>query len=412
MDSQTDFDVLVVGAGPGGCACALSLKDSGLSVCVVDKATFPRDKTCGDALSPDVVNQLRMLDGNLAEEFVRLIPGKKEEVVGVRVVSPNGRVAELDMLSGRTDISGWVSKRVDFDNFLFQQTKKLPNVTFKLNTKVNRIEMHDDFVEIQGGDSTITGKVIIGADGAHSIVSKSLQGNKIDRNHYCGAVRAYYRNVTGFHQDGMIELHFYKRLLPGYFWIFPLPDNQANVGLGMLSSYISKHSVNLKELFSEVIESEPALQARFKNAELLGDVMGFGLPLGSKKRELSGRRYLLIGDAASLIDPITGEGIGNAIRSGRYAADFIRKAFAAKDFSAEFFNEYDNYLYSKVWGEMRFSRTLQMAFRYPAAINFLTGLVSRSQRFNRFLNQAISDPGFWGDGLNPGRWLKHWRKAK
>ena len=206
----------------------------------------------------------------------------------------------------------------------------------------------------------------------------------------------------------MIELHFYKRLLPGYFWVFPLPDNEANIGLGMLSSYISKRKINLKEQMLNVIANEPALKERFANAEIIEDIQGFGLPLGSQKRVLSGDRFMLIGDAASLIDPITGEGIGNAIRSGRYAADQIISCFKQQDFGSAFIKSYDEYLYSKIWGEMRFSRALQTGFRYPVIINFLVGLAARSTRFKTFLDRAISDPGFWGDGFNPRRWWKHW----
>jgi flavin-dependent dehydrogenase len=161
----------------------------------------------------------------------------------------------------------------------------------------------------------------------------------------------------------------------------------------------------------DVIQREPALRERFKDAVMIDKMHGFGLPLGSKKRQLSGDRFMLIGDAASLIDPITGEGVGNAIRSGRYAADQIKKCFALNDFSAGQMKHYDKYLYSKVWGEMRFSRFLQTSFRYPFVINTLISLADRSMRFRHFLNLAITDAGFWGDGLNPKRWLKHWMKA-
>ena len=209
----------------------------------------------------------------------------------------------------------------------------------------------------------------------------------------------------------MIELHFYKSLLPGYFWVFPLPNNEANIGLGMLSSFISKKKVNLKKKMLEVIATEPGLKERFAEAELDDKIYGFGLPLGSKKRDLSGQRFMLLGDAASLIDPITGEGVGNAIRSGPFAALQIEKCFAQKDFSASLMKSYDEHLYGAVWGEMRFSRMLQTGFRYPIVINALTSLAVKSVRFRNFLNLAISDAGFWADGFNPRRWMRHWRSA-
>jgi len=409
---ETNYDVIIVGAGPGGCACAISLADSGLSVCMIEKSSFPRDKICGDALSPDVLNQLGNLNGDLKQEFLKRYGARKVDVAGVRIVSASGKIAELNLNRSNREIIGWVVKRIDFDNFLFEETQNYPYVKILQSHKVTDIEVKADFVAVTTEDTTITGAIIIGADGAQSIVSKKLTGHKIDRDHYCGAVRAYYKNVTGFHADGMIELHFYKRLLPGYFWVFPLPGNEANVGLGMLSSFISKRSVNLKRQMLDVISHEPGLKERFAQAELVDEIRGFGLPLGSKKRVLSGDRFMLIGDAASLIDPITGEGVGNAIRSGRYASDQVISCFESDNFGADFMKKYDRYLYSKIWGEMRFSRALQTGFRYPGFINFLVALAGRSARFRDFLNLAISDAGFWADGFNPRRWLKHWRGAR
>jgi flavin-dependent dehydrogenase len=109
--------------------------------------------------------------------------------------------------------------------------------------------------------------------------------------------------------------------LPGYFLIFPVPNGQANVGIGMLSKYVSKNQINLKKLMLVVLES-PKFKKRFKNAKLQTKIHGWGLPLGSKKnRSISEERFLLVGDAASVIDPFTGEGIGIAMFTGKWAAE-------------------------------------------------------------------------------------------
>jgi flavin-dependent dehydrogenase len=106
--------------------------------------------------------------------------------------------------------------------------------------------------------------------------------------------------------------------------------------------------INLKKILKALIENNPHLSNRFKNAKPLEVAKGYGLPLGSRKRRISGHRYLLLGDAASLIDPFTGEGIGNAIRSGRVAADHIIQAFKVNDFSRSFNTAYDNEIYRKI----------------------------------------------------------------
>ncbi|HBY67892.1 MAG TPA: geranylgeranyl reductase, partial [Flavobacteriaceae bacterium] len=115
----------------------------------------------------------------------------------------------------------------------------------------------------------------------------------------------------------------------------------------------------LKQKFTELIENHPNLKSRFKNAKPLETIKGFGLRLGSKKKQLSGDHFLLLGDAANLIDPFTGEGIGNAIRSGRIAAEHIKKAFKERRFDADFNKKYDTNIYQAMWNELRVSKSLQ-----------------------------------------------------
>ena len=132
--------------------------------------------------------------------------------------------------------------------------------------------------------------------------------------------------MSNFNEGNFIELYFFKDFVPGYLWVFPLPNNEANVGIGLLSSFISKKSVNLKEIFQKQLKEHPAFQERFKDAVPIETIKGYGLPLGSAMKQISGNRFLLLGDAASLIDPFSGEGIANGIRSGRLAADVVKEA--------------------------------------------------------------------------------------
>src|SRR5690606_33542098 len=141
---------------------------------------------------------------------------------------------------------------------------------------------------------------------AHSSVARAFSDEKVDKNHHCAGLRIYYENVSGFSEDNAVELHFYKKLLPGYFWMFPLPGNRANIGLGMLSAHVAKRKPNLKALLMDIIENHPNVKDRFKHARPLEEIKGFGLPLGSKKRVISGDKFLLLGDAASLINPLSG----------------------------------------------------------------------------------------------------------
>ena len=114
------------------------------------------------------------------------------------------------------------------------------------------------------------------ADGAHSIVNKKLGNIKVEKKHYSAGLRAYYQGITGFQEDNFIELHFIKSLLPGYFWIFPLPGGMANVGLGMLSEDISKSRVNLKKEFARIINEDENIAPRFSKATQVDKLRGFG----------------------------------------------------------------------------------------------------------------------------------------
>jgi geranylgeranyl reductase family protein len=379
------FDVVIAGAGPSGTACAIKLAKSGLRVALLDKATFPRDKTCGDALSVDVINQLEMLSPDLAAEFNSL--DNKIPSYGVKIFSPDHNHLDIPFIYKSQKSCGFISPRISFDHLLFQHVKQYNNISIFENCTVTNVEVKNGKVELNTGAGFFSAEMVIGADGAQSVVSKFLGDIKVEKQHYSAGLRVYYEGVTSFHNENYIELHFFKDILPGYLWIFPLADNKANVGIGMLSSTVSQKKVNLKETLQRLLTTHPHLSERFKNATPLESIKGYGLPLGSKKRNISGERFLLAGDAAALIDPFSGEGIANAIRSGRVAADHIIHCFKERNFSAAFNKAYDKEIYHRMWKEFKISRTLQNVVRYP----FLFNLVIRKARQSKYLQKFLID---------------------
>lgn len=399
------YDVLIIGAGPAGCSCAFQLSGKGLNIALLDKETFPRDKICGDALSADVVNQLFKMDGSLAEKFLSL--QEKKPSNGVRFFAPNGTMLDIDFkVSNQANASGYISKRTHFDNFLFQQVLELSDVTVFQGETVKMVVCDDNEATVTTKDRIFNASIIIGADGANSIVNRQLAQNKLNKNHHCAGLRQYFENVEGFHPQNHIELHFYKDILPGYFWIFPLPNNQANVGLGMLSSEVAKQKINLKEKLSEIIETHPNIKIRFKNAKALESIQGFGLPIGSQKKSISGNRFLLLGDAASLIDPFTGEGIGNAIRSGRIAAEHILCVKKANKFDAAFNKKYDIEIYAKMWNELRISRSLQKLLYYPWLFNFLVKKAYKNKSVRTLLTSMLDNVDIKQELLKPSFYFR------
>ncbi len=382
------FDVLIVGGGPSGAACALKLSKSGLKVALIEKAIFPRDKTCGDALSTDVINQLPMLSPQLADAFSGI--AEKVPSYGVKIFSPDMNYIDIPFIYKGKKSNGYICKRFHFDNFLFQFVKENTDVEVFEGYTVEEVKQDEHGVTVKTDKDVFKSKMIVGADGAHSVVLRNLSDLKVEKEHYSAGLRVYYENVTAFHEDNFIELYFFNELLPGYLWVFPLANNQANVGLGMLSSEVAKTKINLKETLNHLIKTHPALKKRFKNAKALETIKGYGLPLGSKQRDISGERYLLSGDAASMIDPFSGEGIGNAIRCGRVAADHILKCFASDNYSASFNKAYDKEIYRRMWGELKVSRTLQRLLKYPWLYNLIVRKANKNKYLRQFLVEALA----------------------
>jgi geranylgeranyl reductase family protein len=389
METQK-YDVVIVGAGPAGCAAAYMLSGNGLKIALLDKETFPRDKICGDALGADVAKQFHRISESLSEKFSGF--KNKTPSHGVRFYTPKHQQLDIPFKKPDGDFGGgFVSKRLDFDNFFFSETANLPDIDIFQSQKIISVVNGADTIVLESATKIFEASFALGADGAHSILNKKLTGNTVEKNHYCAGVRQYYSNVKGFHPDNHIELHFYKEILPGYLWVFPLAENQANVGLGILSSIVSKKQLNLKKELVRLLATQPALKDRFKEAIPLGDIQGYGLPLGSKKRTLSGNRFLLLGDAAGLIDPFTGEGIANAIRSGRIAAAHVLQSFEKNKFDAGFNTHYDKEIYEKMWKEFRLGHTLQKLFQYPSMINFVAKKANNNKSVQMLLSSMLND---------------------
>ncbi|WP_276369350.1 geranylgeranyl reductase family protein [Chryseolinea sp. H1M3-3] len=385
---ENKFDVIIAGAGPAGTATAIVLGKAGLSVALLDKATFPRDKTCGDALSVDVINQLKVLTPSVFDNFQDLSP--KTSSYGVQIFAPDGRHVDIPFIYKKEKRCGYICTRWNFDNFLVQQLREFSSVKFYQNCEVTGIQKDQNKIQLNTTHGYFSAPIVVGADGAHSVIAKRLMNAKPDKEHSSAGLRVYYEGVTGFHQENFIELHFFEEVLPGYLWIFPLPDGKANVGIGMLSSTVSKKKINLKDSLNKLLTTHPKFSERFKNAKPLETIKGYGLPLGSKKRPLSGDRFLLTGDAASLIDPFSGEGIANAIRSGRIAANHILECFQKNDFTKSFNERYDKEIYNRLWKELKLSRTLQQLCKYPSLFNFVVKKANQSKQVHQLLIDSLA----------------------
>lgn len=398
--------ITIIGAGPAGATAALALANKGYQALLVDQADFPRDKVCGDALSGKVVLTLKRIDNRLVEEL-----GKHPKITGshgVVFVAPNGRELRVPFRR-ETDPEnppGFILPRLDFDDWLFRKASAAQGITTKTGVRIEKFRRDGSEWILSDKDerTVIRTSLVIAADGAHSRFAKEIGGISMEEEHYCAGLRAYYKGIKGLDPNGYIELHFVKDFLPGYFWIFPLANGYANVGVGMRSDVAGRKKINLKEAMQHLISTYEPLRRRFSEAELSGPVRGYGLPLGSRKRSLSGEGYLLLGDAGSLIDPFTGEGIGNAMICGLKAAETV--AHCNRNYSATALAAYDESVYKRLWPELSLSKKMQELVKYPWLFNMVVNKAARSETLRETISCMFEDIDLRGRLKSPSFYLK------
>ncbi|MCH8020180.1 FAD-dependent monooxygenase, partial [candidate division KSB1 bacterium] len=223
-----------------GAAAALYARRQGLSILLLDRATFPRDKVCGDALSGKsvtVLNELGLLEG------VRDLPG----AIISRIIfgSPADKRLEIDLRSSDlgTIPEGFVIRREIFDQFMFEQARAAADTCLEGFT-VRDLVIEDGYVrgvrgrQNGGEEQTYRGQIVMGADGTNSVVARKTGLHRHESKHQVVALRQYWRNVAGL--SDQIELHYVDEVMPGYFWLFPLENGTANIGIGMLHHSIKR----------------------------------------------------------------------------------------------------------------------------------------------------------------------------
>lgn len=372
---KIDYDIAIVGAGPAGCACALALHNTGVKVALIDKDTYPRDKICGDAIPGPAFKAIDSLDKNWLRQM-RGIQNKMDITTTAAYLSES-KSFRYDWI-----LYSYNSKRIHFDNFLFQLVKNETDTITLENKKLQKITSEPNYklLKFQDG-SSFSASMIIGCDGANSIVKREFVKDS-RKNNSLIAVRAYYKNINGI-QPGVNECYFIKGI-DGYFWIFPLNDNWVNVGLGLLNKQKNKKPIDIRAIFEKILKA-PSFVDRFKNAERIGDINGFGLPIYTNRKALSGHRFLLCGDAASLVDPLQGHGIDKAMWSGIMAAKQATSCFEDNNFSADFMKQYDAQLYKRFGRELASKYFLMRFFlKFPFLLRFLFHL-----NFNENLTKWI-----------------------
>jgi geranylgeranyl reductase family protein len=265
------WDVIVVGAGPGGSAAGIILARSGWRVMLLDKASFPRDKVCGDMVSPRSQRVLHRL--GCSPPIESACPHR----VNAGAFYLNGErllAAKVPKVHDLADY-GLVLPRMVFDEIVFREAQIAGAETIE-RCEVKGLEVDSSGVTVlaerEGQQCSFRGRLVIGADGAHSVVSRAL--NQQSGGKYIAvALKAYLEGVRG--DQSRVDILFDGRFFPGYAWIFPLGGGRANVGLGMVMDPYRRERVNLRGLFADWLQNDQAAQARLRDARLVGRIVGW-----------------------------------------------------------------------------------------------------------------------------------------
>jgi geranylgeranyl reductase family protein len=313
-DTDTDVDVLVVGAGPAGVAAAIELRRAGRDVVVIDKATFPRDKCCGDGLTTLALRELEHLG------FEPATVPSFTTVDAVVLRSPSGRSVELP-LPERQGLYAAVTPRVELDAALVDLASAA-GVKVHQGHGVTGVADHGTSVTVDvDGVGPITAGHVVAADGMWSPTRKLLG---LHEEGYLGewhAIRQYVSGVTGPARDRLI-VWFDADFLPGYAWSFPLPDGRANVGFGILRQD-GRPTKEMKAVWAAFFDRPHVADALGPDATPENRHLAWPIPARIDKARLAQGRVLFVGDAAAATDVMTGEGIGQALLTGRLAAHAI-----------------------------------------------------------------------------------------
>jgi len=360
-------DVAVVGAGPGGAAAAARLAKRGLRVVLLDQHAFPRDKVCGDFVGPVALNELADLGLPLFPGYLATNISRSATIFleGQRLLD-----RPLPQVPPLLDY-GRVIPRLQLDAWILQAAQAA-GVRFVDGARVQGFDVEHDGIRIayqRGRDAeSIRASVAIAADGSASVMARVLRGGTPDGAIGIVALRAYYEEIDG--PADQADLYFSRDTFPGYCWLFPTGNREANVGIGVATDSIPTSPLRLRELFAERLQKDAALAHRLRGARLRGKVLGWPLATYARSTPTVADRVLFVGDAANLINPLNGEGIQTALLSGRWAAETVAAAMSSGDFSRAGLDSY--------------RRRLDNELRYDMA---LAGLFVQCLR-NRSLNAA------------------------
>ena len=382
------YDVVIVGAGPSGSTTAHYLAKEGFNVMLLDKFDFPRDKTCGDGLTP---RALHILDDMGILDTVNHVGQRSNKL---ELISPKGHTASA-LIPKKENLCDYllVVPRLILDNIILE-CALASGASFQAPVRVTSIEQEGNTMLVKGEKRakaiTFRGRMVIHATGAntklllHTGILKKMPQMVL-------AARTYYDGITSIIDAAQFRIDNVP--LPGYGWIFPVSDTSANVGIGLFRVGLASRWLpkNAHAAFDTFIQSPP-LQKLLSGARQVGPIKGFPIRVDFARSPTFGERTMIIGEAAGLVNPVTGEGIDYGMESGKMAAEHLSHMFAVGDFSVKQLAAYDKQLRQRYQRLFVLCDKLRLLYLNSLFVNQVVRAVSRSEELmNLFLNIAVEN---------------------
>ena len=411
MSASADHqcDVLIVGAGPAGTAAAITLVDAGRSVIVVDRAVFPRDKCCGDGLTTLALRELEHLGLDPAT-----VPSLLA-VSGAWLRSPNGREFEVPLPDD--GVYAAVATRLDLDAALVELAINRGAVVHQGVAATQVLRRADGIDVTVEGVGVIRADAVIAADGMWSPIRRMVGAGGDGYRGEWHAFRQYFEHVTGPAAERLI-VWFEPDLLPGYAWSFPLPGGRANVGFGVLRDGALRGR-DMAATWRDLLHRDHVVEALGPGATPIDRHTAWPIPARVDDVVLTHGRVIFVGDAAAATDVLTGEGIGQALLTGRLAAEAIISNTTAATRATAYEAAVEHHLFADHRMSKRLGRVLASRRGAAGALavversgswgrrNFARWMFEDEPRAialtpSRWHRQMLRQAGVWSDRPRPG----------
>ncbi len=394
-------EVCIIGAGPGGAMTALRLAKEGIPFVIIEKHIFPRDKICGDGLTPKVGLIMKRIAPELYERFITICSPVTN--TGLRFVAAGDYLFDFPYASDASKegaIIGHSLPRKVFDAFMANEVSIVAGENMMCGHAVKSVQKTADGFVIHTDYQEVHARILIDASGATSYFKTDYDKPKSKANKTHLSVRAYYKGVTDCEQKDYLEFFFIEGT-PLYLYLFPLPGGMANVGLGGRKDLIQKQKLELSKSFDNIVRTHPMLVSRFSRAERTSKIAAYPIPLGKPGFAISGDHYMLVGDAAHLADPLTGEGVGNAFYSGYFAAEQAIQCMKHNRFHANYMRSYDKRINRVMGFEFRIHRLTERFMSKHKLSKWLAKKAYANKYIKHLLSAVTEDDSYRKNIKNP-----------